>query len=77
MVNRAAERSTSLNGEAVSVLGYGNLGRTAALNLRDSKVKVRVGNREDEYADLARADALAPGGSVSSRTTSPATRRRC
>ncbi len=46
----------ALAGEAVAVLGYGNLGRTAALNLRDSGVKVRIGNREDEYADRARAE---------------------
>jgi ketol-acid reductoisomerase len=59
MVNRAADGpSTALKDEAVAVLGYGNLGRTAALNLRDSKVEVRVGNREDEYADLARADGF-------------------
>ena len=30
----------ALSGEAVAVLGYGNLGRSAALNLRDSGVKV-------------------------------------
>jgi hypothetical protein len=48
----------SLVGEAVGVLGYGNLGRTAALNLRDSGVKVRVGNREDEYADRAREERV-------------------
>jgi len=47
-----------LAGEAVAVLGYGNLGRTAALNLRDSGVKVRIGNREDAYADQARADGF-------------------
>src|SRR5713101_2076124 len=45
-----------LAGEVVAVLGYGNLGRTAALNLRDSVAKVRVGNREDEYAERARAE---------------------
>src|SRR5437879_13684168 len=45
----------ALAGEAVAVLGYGHLGRTAALNLRDSGAKVRVGNREDEYAEQARA----------------------
>jgi ketol-acid reductoisomerase len=44
--------------EAVAVLGYGNLGRTAALNLRDSGVAVRIGNRDDEYADRARADGF-------------------
>jgi ketol-acid reductoisomerase len=47
-----------LAGEAVAVLGYGLLGRTAALNLRDSGVKVRVGNREDAYASRARADGF-------------------
>jgi ketol-acid reductoisomerase len=45
-----------LTDETVGVIGYGNLGRTVALNLRDSGVKVRIGNREDEYAERARAD---------------------
>jgi predicted dinucleotide-binding enzyme len=36
------------------VIGYGNQGRTQALNFRDSRVRVVVGNREDEYADQAR-----------------------
>lgn len=59
MVNHAGDGPpTALTGEVVAVLGYGNLGRTAALNLRDSKLEVRVGNREDEYADLARADGF-------------------
>ena len=48
----------ALAGEAVAVLGYGHLGRTVALNLRDSGVKVRIGNRQDEYADQARADGF-------------------
>ena len=48
----------ALDGEAVAVLGYGNLGRSAALNLRDSGVKVRIGNRDDQYADHARADGF-------------------
>src|SRR4029077_20687901 len=48
----------ALDGEAVAVLGYGHLGRSAALNLRDSGVKVRVGNRDDQYADRARADGF-------------------
>lgn len=47
-----------LAGETVAVLGYGNLGRSAALNLRDSGAKVRIGNRDDEYAVLARADGF-------------------
>ena len=48
----------SLAGESVAVLGYGNLGRTAALNLRDSGAKVRIGNRDDEYAELARNEGF-------------------
>jgi len=48
----------ALAGEAVAVLGYGHLGRAVALNLRDSGVKVRVGNRPDEYADQARAEGF-------------------
>jgi ketol-acid reductoisomerase len=55
-VSDAPERA--LAGEAVAVLGYGNLGRTAALNLRDSGVKVRVGNQEDAYAERARAEGF-------------------
>jgi ketol-acid reductoisomerase len=47
-----------LAGEAVAVLGYGNLGRAAALNLRDSGVKVRIGNRDDTYAHRARSDGF-------------------
>src|SRR5919108_3589396 len=58
-VYRAADApSGGLAGETVSVLGYGNLGRSAALNLRESGAKVRVGNREDEYAAQARADGF-------------------
>jgi len=48
----------ALTAETVAVLGYGHLGRTAALNLRDSGIKVRVGNRSDEYADQALADGF-------------------
>jgi ketol-acid reductoisomerase len=48
----------ALDGEAVAVLGYGNLGRSAALNLRDSGVKVRIGNRDDQYTDRAKADGF-------------------
>lgn len=48
----------ALAGEAVAILGYGHMGRAAALNLRDSGVKVRVGNRADEYAERARAEGF-------------------
>ena len=43
-IYRAADvPADALAGEAVAVLGYGNLGRTAALNLRDSGVKILMG----------------------------------
>jgi ketol-acid reductoisomerase len=48
----------ALDGESIAVLGYGNLGRSAALNLRDSGVNVRIGNRDDQYAEEARADGF-------------------
>ena len=47
-----------LEGKTVAILGYGNQGRAQALNLRDSGVRVIVGNREDEYLELARADGF-------------------
>ena len=56
--SRADIDTAALAGEAVAVLGYGHLGRTAALNLRDSGVKVRVGNRDDAYAARARAEGF-------------------
>jgi ketol-acid reductoisomerase len=58
-VYRAADAPPGgLAGEAVAVLGYGNMGRTAALNLRDSGAKIRIGNRQDDYADRARTDGF-------------------
>lgn len=47
-----------LDGKTVSVLGYGNQGRSQALNLRDNGVEVVVGNRGDSYRDLAVDDGL-------------------
>jgi ketol-acid reductoisomerase len=47
-----------LAGERVAVLGYGFMGRTAALNLRDSGAKIRIGNRDDEYAARAHAEGF-------------------
>jgi ketol-acid reductoisomerase len=43
----------ALDGERVSVIGYGNLGRSMAHNLRDSGLAPLVGNIADEYADQA------------------------
>src|SRR5229473_3821484 len=56
--NAADAPRGGLAGQVVAVLGYGNLGRTAALNLRDSGLTVRVGNQEDEYAERARAEGF-------------------
>ena len=49
-----------LDGKTVAILGYGNQGRAQALNLRDSGVKVVVGNQEDSYLVQAVADGFEP-----------------
>lgn len=49
-----------LTGKTVAILGYGNQGRAQALNLRDSGVRVIVGNRDDEYKETAAADGFKP-----------------
>jgi ketol-acid reductoisomerase len=47
-----------LAGRQIAVIGYGNQGRSQALNLRDSGLSVSVGNRKDGYAELAREDGF-------------------
>ena len=47
-----------LHGKVVAILGYGNQGRSWALNLRDSGLDVVVGNREDSYLVRARDDGF-------------------
>ncbi|HVC81326.1 MAG TPA: ketol-acid reductoisomerase [Chloroflexota bacterium] len=47
-----------LAGRTVSILGYGNQGRSQALNLRDSGVTVVVGNQRDASFDQAVADGF-------------------
>lgn len=42
--------------ETITVIGYGNQGRSQSLNLKDSGAKVVLGNIEDEYAELARSE---------------------
>src|SRR5262245_4444176 len=49
-----------LAGKTVAVLGYGNQGQAQALNLRDSGVRVVVGNRDDRYREQAIADGFVP-----------------
>jgi ketol-acid reductoisomerase len=51
-----------LDGHRVAVVGYGTLGRSVALNLRDSGVQVVVGNLADGYRDQAVADGFSPAG---------------
>jgi ketol-acid reductoisomerase len=48
----------ALDGCQLAVIGYGNLGRPIALNLRDSGIHVIVGTIEDESAAQARADGF-------------------
>lgn len=48
----------ALAGTCVAVIGYGNLGRSMALNLRDGGIEVVVGNIEDDYRRAAAADGF-------------------
>ncbi len=47
-----------LVGKTIGIIGYGNQGRSQALNLRDSGQRVIVGNAADAYAAQARADGF-------------------
>ncbi|WP_254546836.1 ketol-acid reductoisomerase [Halomarina pelagica] len=49
---------STLDGRTVAVIGYGNQGRSQALNLRDSGVSVVVGNRSDDYRERVREDGF-------------------
>jgi len=44
--------------EIVAMIGYGNQGRSQSLNLRDSGVKVIVGNIRDSFYDQATEDGF-------------------
>ncbi len=44
--------------KTIGILGYGNVGRAFALNLRDSAFPILVGNQEDEYAQTAYRDGF-------------------
>lgn len=48
----------ALEGQAIAVVGYGNQGRSWALNLRDSGVDVQVCVRADESRTEAEADGF-------------------
>lgn len=47
-----------LEGKLIAIIGYGNQGRAQALNLRDSGLKVIIGNIEDEYREVALKDGF-------------------
>src|SRR5262245_436934 len=47
-----------LRGTTVAVVGYGNQGRSWALNLRDSGIDVRVCVRADPSRELAQSDGF-------------------
>jgi ketol-acid reductoisomerase len=46
----------ALESETIAVVGYGIQGRAQALNLRDSGVRIIVGNRRDSYGTAAEQD---------------------
>jgi ketol-acid reductoisomerase len=48
----------TLSQRQVALIGYGNLGRSLALNLRDSGIDLLIGNQSDQYADLAQNDGF-------------------
>lgn len=52
---------SALDGSRVAIVGYGNQGRSWALNLRDSGLDVRVHVRADSSRDLAAADGFEAG----------------
>jgi ketol-acid reductoisomerase len=49
----------AIRGETIAILGYGNQGRSQALNLRDSGLDVVVGNIDDPYRKNAVGDGFA------------------
>jgi ketol-acid reductoisomerase len=48
----------ALDGQQVCVVGYGNLGSSMALNLRDSDLSVVIGNIDDGYRMAAAGDGF-------------------
>jgi ketol-acid reductoisomerase len=48
----------ALAGETIAVVGYGNQGRAQALNLRDSGLRVVIGNIRDAALEQAQQDGF-------------------
>ncbi len=51
-------RLEAIAGQTIAVIGYGNQGRSQALNLRDSGLSVIVGNIRDYALEQAEADGM-------------------
>jgi ketol-acid reductoisomerase len=47
-----------MKGQVVAVIGYGNQGRSQALNMRDNGLSVIVGNPEGSYLEQAKEDGM-------------------
>jgi ketol-acid reductoisomerase len=56
-----------LQGQSIAVVGYGNQGRSWALNLRDSGFEVRVCARADESRERAESEGFAIGEVLDAR----------
>lgn len=52
------ENDRDLKNKVVCIIGYGNQGRSQALNLKDSGLKVIIGNNSDSYAEQAKKDGF-------------------
>ncbi len=59
IVREAEAHIEALAGQQVAVIGYGNQGRSWALNLRDSGIEITVCVRADASRDTAEADGFA------------------
>ncbi len=58
IVSEAEADLDALNGQRTAVIGYGNQGRSWALNLRDSGIEVVVCVRADPSREMAAADGF-------------------
>ncbi|MEM3858844.1 MAG: ketol-acid reductoisomerase [Candidatus Micrarchaeaceae archaeon] len=47
-----------LKGKKIAVIGYGNQGRSQALNMRDFGLDIVIGNPKDSYFETARKDGF-------------------
>jgi ketol-acid reductoisomerase len=50
----------NLSGKTAAIIGYGNQGRSQALNMRDSGIEVIIGSQRDASFERAREDGFNP-----------------